>query len=293
MHSDASMLGYGGTLGSDLRPGTEGDRRAQGFWTSDDRRSSIALLELRAVRLLLAESFARYVDNPQVRLLLLHEDNRAVVSVINSMFSASKPMMAELRKLNDLLRVYNVTLDARWLPSAVNKFADSLSRTWDPGDVRVTEQVVHNLTNQYRLDHVAFRHRPLNEPMPVRWEYVSRELQSPWIDGRARLWTPPFDLLPLVLHKLRVEGGGGLLVAPSWQAQPWYRQMVRLISRIQDLPEPGRSAQVTSDRPVNTKWHLVLAEIPYRQTGSAASITPFCPGPGSTRPPAGLPRRHA
>ena len=103
MHSDASRVGYGGTLGFKLGAGSPGEWSSQGFWTSDDHRSSITLLELRAVRLLLGRAFAHYVRQVKTRRLLLHEDNQAVVAIVNAMVSASKPMMSELRKLQELL----------------------------------------------------------------------------------------------------------------------------------------------------------------------------------------------
>lgn len=59
----------------------------------------------------------------------MQEDNQAVVYVLNAMLSASRPMMLELRKLEVLLSAIGVKLEARWIPSAVNRFADALSRT--------------------------------------------------------------------------------------------------------------------------------------------------------------------
>lgn len=37
-----------------------------------------------------------------------------------------------------------------------------------------------------------------------------------WGDGRARLWKPPVDLLPLVVRKIEKENGVGVIVAPYW-----------------------------------------------------------------------------
>jgi hypothetical protein len=50
-----------------------------------------------------------------------------------------------------MLRALGVRMEAWWLPSAVNRYADSLSRQWDPGDVRVTEELVQSLSNAYAL----------------------------------------------------------------------------------------------------------------------------------------------
>lgn len=76
---------------------------------------------------------------------LVHEDNQAVVQVLNAMVSASKAMMSEFRELNKLLVALGVQLDARWFPSAVNRLADSLCRTWKPIDVRASDRLLQSI----------------------------------------------------------------------------------------------------------------------------------------------------
>jgi hypothetical protein len=78
-------------------------------------------------RLLLQKHFASLVAKAETKLILLHEDNQAVVHILNAMVSASRPMMAELRRLEVMLRILGVALEARWILSAVNRYADALS----------------------------------------------------------------------------------------------------------------------------------------------------------------------
>lgn len=148
LHTDAADLGYGGTLGIGMTPGAPGLWEAQDIWSAADRAQSITLRELRSVRLLLSRYFAAFVSDPRTRHILLHQDNQAVVHVVNAMVSASKPMMAELRKLQKTLQALGVQLHARWLPSAVNRFADALSRTWDPGDAQVSRRLLHSIREE-------------------------------------------------------------------------------------------------------------------------------------------------
>lgn len=78
MHCDAADIGYGGTLGSGVLPGSRGLWEDQGFWKAANRAQSISRLELRADRLLFQRHFAAYMHHPEVRRRLLHEDNQAV-----------------------------------------------------------------------------------------------------------------------------------------------------------------------------------------------------------------------
>lgn len=86
--------------------------------------------------MLLHRHFCGYVPAPGVRRILVHEENQDAVLFLNLMVSASKPMMSELRKFEVLMRVQGLRLEARSIASAVNKFSDSLSRTWNPGAQR-------------------------------------------------------------------------------------------------------------------------------------------------------------
>lgn len=145
MHSDASDVGFGETLGFDSTAGMPGLWESQGLGSAKDRLQSITLQELRAVQLRIAQSFVDYVSGRKRRRIPLREDNQAVVSIINAMVSASKPMMTELRKLNVFLHELDIKLEARWIQTAVNRFADALSRTWNQGDVRASRTLVQTI----------------------------------------------------------------------------------------------------------------------------------------------------
>ena len=190
------------------------------------RARSITLWSLRAVRLLLRHHFAEYVRRPHVQRLLLHEDNQAVCYVLNAMVSVSKPVIAELRRLQVMLRTPIVQIEARWLPSAMNRFAGALYRTWDPGDVRATEQLLISIQEEHQLDSVVLASRPPGETPVSRRKYLARQIEEDWGDGRARFWNPAFHLLPVVMRKVVVDGGKGVLVAPYWPPQTLHAQLV-------------------------------------------------------------------
>jgi hypothetical protein len=275
MHSDAADVGYGGTLGTCVEAGSPGLWEGQGLWATAERAESITLRELKAVRLLFQRHFASYVAKAETKRILLHEDNQAVVHILNAMVSASRPMMAELRRLEVMLRALGVRMEARWIPSAVNRYADSLSRQWDPGDVCVTEELVQSLCDSYAPDAVVFPYRPVGEHPIARRKFLASQMDEDWGDGRARLWNPPFDLLPLVMKKIEDNGGTGVLIAPRWPAQPWYGRLSRLATRLHVLDPEGTVRYLGGQRALNPAWQLVVAEIGPPRAGPLPFATLF------------------
>lgn len=73
--------------------------------------------------------FPEYAPQPDVTRILLHEENQAVVVILKAMVSALASMVEELRKLEVMMRDLGVQANARFLPSAMNRFANALSRT--------------------------------------------------------------------------------------------------------------------------------------------------------------------
>lgn len=155
-----------------------GGWEARGISNVEDRLTSLYLREHRAVRLSLTQSCAAFVSDPYTNCILLQQENMAVVYAINAMVSSLPAMIAELRKLQAALSALNVHLDAKWLPSAVNRFADAPSQTWDPGDVRVSQHLLSTIAEQYRFDAPAFSAQPLGEPRIAQFKVLRAEMHK-------------------------------------------------------------------------------------------------------------------
>lgn len=261
MHSDAADVSYRGTLGLEMGEGLPGLWEGRSFWKADDRAQSITLRELKAFRLLLHRHFAAYLSSPCVCRILLHDDNQAVVYILNATVSASKEMMAGLQRLEGLLRVLGVRLEARWIRSAVNRFADTLSRKWNPGDVRATTKFVRSIQAEYVLDHVVFQDRPLGEGMVARRKYLSTHMGEYWGDGKERLWNPPFDLLPVVVRKIAAECERGVSLAPNWKARAWYARLRALASGIHFLQLEAAASLLVGKGEKANAWSMIVAQI--------------------------------
>lgn len=68
------------------------------------------------------------VTQKRVKRVRLHCDNAAVVYSVRSMVCSSKVVMMERRVLKWLLRVLEVNVEKRWLPSAGKIHTDRISR---------------------------------------------------------------------------------------------------------------------------------------------------------------------
>lgn len=195
--------------------------------------------------------------------------------------------MGELWKLNALLQALRMRIEARWLPIAVNRFADALSRTWNPLDTEATASLLRSARDSYGLTPLCPL-PPIGDHPIARRKQLVIQLQEDWGDGVARLYNPPFDLLPLVVRKLELEGGRGVVVAPHWPAQPWFARLERLASAVHAGPtwrlEDGVLAP-TSAEPLfsplrNEHWTMCLAEVGLPNLGGGHSPTLSSPALG-------------
>ena len=109
------------------------------MWDPALCRKPITFLELWAVTNKI-RAFADHINSGTH--IKLWEDNQAVVHIINAMTSKSKELMAELRVINKLLTKLGITIESSYLPSAVNTFADRLSRLKTMDDWTINIQAI-------------------------------------------------------------------------------------------------------------------------------------------------------
>ena len=142
LHSDDSTsAGLGGTLGRDLRPGQPGTWKCRGLWHPVHRVKPITLLELKAVTHNL-RAFSQQLHRHQSKVIKVWEDNQAVGRVLNTMTSKSPALMMELRVIHKVLVRLGISIDSHYLPSAVNRFADRLSRLQSLDNWRINQVAI-------------------------------------------------------------------------------------------------------------------------------------------------------
>lgn len=217
MHSDAADVGYGGTVHfDDYRAGRDGMHCDQGVWQWMDRAESITFRELREVRKLLSRDLGEKIRERAVLQLLLHVDNQAVVHICNSLVSSSRAMMRELRRLKVLLDRNGIVIKAEWLPSVMNRYADSLSRRFPRGDLQIRRSQRRSVVDGMRAPLDSFKLRPMGEQPAYLRAAAMGELNSSWSDEKVRLLCPPIDLIMATVVKLEQTRAPGMLLIPDW-----------------------------------------------------------------------------
>jgi hypothetical protein len=94
-------------------------------------------------------------------------------------------------------------------------------------------------------------------------------------DGKCRLWNPPFDLLPVVLKKMDMEGARGAIIGPMWTAQPWYARLLTLSTAVRVLYPSEDGPLYTGQRKGNPAWKLLVVEVGLSTSGSKPFAQPF------------------
>ncbi|KAK3284632.1 hypothetical protein CYMTET_7732 [Cymbomonas tetramitiformis] len=208
VHTDASLFAWGGVL--NLK------HAARGFWSDELRHLHITHLELEAVYKTV-QSFLRELTGKVVRLYC---DNQAVVAMLSHFTSRNPELMRRMRRLWILLDLNDIELQARYIRSEANEWADRLSRDRDLDDWRLNRrwfQWAEREWHQHTVDRFASE---LSAQLPryyAQWHDPGCEgvdsLAFSWL-GEVNWVNPPWCLLDEVAHKLRDEKCAATVVAP-------------------------------------------------------------------------------
>lgn len=259
IYTDASStLGYGAVLSAPVAA----RKAVGGWWTIPERvRWHITMKELVAVR----KGIELFANDLRGRVVRLWEDNMAVVHIIRNKTSTSPDLMAELRRLLELLDSLQIILRPKYIRSELNP-ADEFSRLTDrdawslrPSLQRMLLRKVHDIVGKpVTLDAFA------SHQSAVCRRYASRhsELGAVGFDGLALDWRrevvwlcPPWALLQDIITKLSIEKPHGVLIVPCWPSQTWWPSLLALGGIHLDLPRPSFSVVAQHTRQVEPFLH--------------------------------------
>ena len=263
LHCDACRSlsgrgGWGGVLNRRLE--------AMGLWRGDECTYHISHLELIAVRKTV-QAFLPLLRNRRVRL---HEDNQAVVAILATWTVRSKPMMEELRRLWRLLADNDIQIEAEYITSAANEWADALSRDRGLDDWTFAPGLFDEINARWgphSIDRFAAQHNAL---LPrynsAVWDPASEAVDAFTVDwcGENNWVHPPLSLIDRAVSKIRADGAIATLAVPYWPTRPWFPRIMEMCDEYIVLSPHATAfchALRASEAPVNARWSVMVARV--------------------------------
>jgi len=237
LHTDASGYGWGG-VADDATP-------ARGFFTGESSSWHINVKEVAAIRYSLLALAGAFSSGDAVRIVT---DSQVALHVVNALASRSPALCAELRRLHAVAQDLGVSLEAEWIPTALNVWADKLSRARNSTDWTLDRTYFDSLDSAYG-PHSVDRFATWDNRQLTRYNSPVLDQGRAPVDAFKEDWSqdnnwinPPFDDIPRVLDKIYSDKATATVIVPVWTAQPWWHAALRSASEVFYLP---RSAGVS------------------------------------------------
>lgn len=231
LDTDACTTGWG-AVRDQLTP-------ARGFFDLATAHHHINRKELLAVIYAL-ESFPSARGPGVVRI---RTDSKVVMSVINSLCSRSPALHRDVAQLQQILVDRNLGIEATWLSSVENKWADRLSREMDSADWRIARSAWTCLDRAWgpmTIDRFA---TTLTTLLP-RFNSAVACPGTEHVDTYTTTWAgdinycaPPFAQAAAALRKCFQDRATAIFVLPLWPAQAWWRRAALRASAAVLLPD--------------------------------------------------------
>ena len=206
--TDASLRGWGAACGN---------IKTNGRWSATERLLHINVLELKGAML----GIQSLLKNQSSKIISLNMDSSTAVAYINHKGGTHSPELLQMvLQLWNWCIQHNLFIIAYHVPGKTNVVADREWREFIDNPIIIspflrgcsTDLFASRLTHQlaryisWRPDPQAFQ----SDAFSVNWKHLK---------GYA---FPPFSLIARVLDKMMMDKTDLVLVAPIWQAQPWW-----------------------------------------------------------------------
>ena len=253
MVTDASGYGWGAWI-----PGHE----AQGFWDRHLAYQSSNYRELFTV-LMGLRSFRKFLVNKTVQVM---SDNITTVALINKMGGAIQSLDQVARAIHVEAMDMNVKLVASYLSGVKNWHADQLSRRRSTYEWMLHPRLF-GLLDKYWGPHQVDRFASLMTTQLPMYNSLFWDPGTSGVDALAQKdWgefnnfvNAPFALIPRVLQVVKQQKAVATVIAPWWESQVWFRQLVSMsIEEPIRLPVSNRTViAVGATEPLkNRAWQI-------------------------------------
>ena len=224
LHSDASLLGWGGFDGQ-LEVGDQ--------WSDDLSPMHINGLELTAAFLTL-KSFCNFMENCHIHLKM---DNTTAVTYLNKMGGMHSEVCNSIAvNMWKWAQERNIWLSAVHIPGKSNTVADKKSREiLDNTEWMLHDEAFQEICKFFKFEPVIdlFASNS-NTKCPIYYSWKSDPCASA-INAFNMTWQdnfyafPPFNQVGRTLLKLKEDRVCGIIVLPFWPSQPWFPLFLSLL----------------------------------------------------------------
>ena len=224
--SDSSSTGWGAFSST--------GQEAFGFWSEDESRLHINILECKAVLFSFLSFFRDFSDTS----ILIKSDNSTTVAYINHQGGVKCPVISDLVfELFEFCLARNILIKASFLRGRYNSRADALSRRAKIHSYSLPSSLFLSFCNTFSLSPTIdlFASR-LNNKLPM---YFSEGpdphccgFDAFLLDWPSSVYAfPPISLVGKFLNKfLQYKNSEALLITPFWPSQPYFPTLLELLA---------------------------------------------------------------
>lgn len=221
--TDASSTGFGASIAN--------GPCVSGVWEEHEAYLHINVLEIRAVKKTLAK-WAHLLRGCTIRLVT---DNQTAATYIWKVSGRSHECSEEALSLWRLARDLDITiLKPRWISTNSNAVADSLSRSVQLHDWRLTTECFHTLNQRWgpiTVDRFATRESRHTERYNSLAEQRDALAATDWgAPHQTNLAVPPFALLSHAVRVTKDQRARTILVTPYWPTAPFWPLLASLMT---------------------------------------------------------------
>ena len=275
--TDASEYGWGAVRNNE---------ETGGCWGTDDV-AHINVLELKAV-LFGLKALCGSVRNETIKV---YSDNSTTVSCVNRKGSAKEDCNEIARNIWLWCLEMDNKVIAMHIPGVENTRADFQSRKRRIVEWKLNSDIfkmLNEMWGPFDIDLFASR---LTKQVDVYMSWhpdpgavAVNALHNEWLYGNMYCF-PPYNLIPLIIRKVRAEEVTITLIAPYWTKQVWYPTLMKMLVKVPVLlpHEDTIVNPVNPSKKVDIKLRLMACVI----SGKSSKVQEFKETVGKSYVPPG------
>jgi hypothetical protein len=256
--TDASDFGWGAVL-----EGPKMKKTSRGLFSRQEVREHITRKEVFAIELAVRNLSPKIPDQSHLEVWT----DCTVTAAVWRKGSVKEKLMKGVTETILLLAKRGISMSTQWIPGEKNTKADKLSRKWkEPNDYQIDPKILKRFcqVNKFKVkvDCFASRH---NRQCDAFWSWFpewgaceTNAFRQSWGGKQGLYMNPPWPVLPKVIKKIRSERATVCIVAPKWQAAPWWRAFQSMVE-VQQTVEGRTFRDGTSRLLPQPRWKTVIA----------------------------------